>query len=780
MRKGRYIALALLSLLGATGLQAQCPEITIDEKYDHIPSPFNRAHNWDTSVNCINANLILHATAFITTQHINGQYLVEEIPYNPVDSTFHAGTRLNITQDDQWEQSMIQFPFTFMFFGYPYTQANVGSNGLVSFNSTQMGTYCDYTFNVPIPLANFSTSYNTSKNAIYGVYEDIDPRYLINPTTGGIFRSVGGEYPCRYLCASVNGVGLYGNNDEKNTYQIVCYEGTNIIEVHVRQRHCCSTTNSGKGLIGIQNASGTDQLSHYHDVEYLGDPTYYIQQNSPGAFVAPNRGNQAGGWTTETSFEAWRFTPQGATAKNISWWKLVEDANGNIVDSVEFSSTIGDTNGYYLNSEHTIVSVTPRRTTRYMVKCVYRGANGYLYGVDGRSMRDTITVGMDTARAMTLITDDSILCEGERCNIALQYPRNDQILDSCSWSALKEFNGVKNLMPPTALTNAFTTVQLNDQTGHLTQNHIDSTWIICTASFRNGCNNHDSILIQTYPNYKYYDTTGICRGESYTWCGMTFSQPIDTSKHYYSVTECDSTRYLHLIVSDISHSVDKVLDCKPHTWINGRTYDSDNTDTRDQDTVVLVNEWGCDSTVTLDFTFIPMKAIIEHTPEAATLDQLTIDLIDRSYGHDSHVWLLPDGTTSTLSQTSVIFPLNGVDTMDVRLAVHNDYGCDDTAKTTIHLHKVAHFVPNVFTPDKEDNNRFFPLVQGNITEVEMWVFNRHGEQVCYFKGPNGYWDGTTEDGKRCPQGVYVYVMRYRSSFEPLLTQEVKGTVTLLR
>ena len=79
-----------------------------------------------------------------------------------------------------------------------------------------------------------------------------------------------------------------------------------------------------------------------------------------------------------------------------------------------------------------------------------------------------------------------------------------------------------------------------------------------------------------------------------------------------------------------------------------------------------------------------------------------------------------------------------------------------------------------------NNNRFFPLVQGNITEVEMWIFNRHGEQICYFKGPNGYWDGTTEDGKRCPQGVYVYVMRYRSSFEPLLTQEVKGTVTLLR
>ena len=772
----------LIMCFAATGVFAQCPQITIDQKYDHTISAHCHEHGWDTLVDCTNGTLVLNATPFITTQHFNGTYTVDSIPYNPVDPTFHAGSRLNITSDDQWEATMIQFPFTFVFFGYPYTQANVGSNGLVSFNSTQAGSYCDYTFNVPIPRADFSTSNNTSKNAIYGVYEDIDPGGGLSATQG-MFRYVGGEYPCRHLCASVNEVPLFpysSNLNNRCTYQIVCYEGTNIIEVHIKKRSCCSSTNSGKGMIGIQNASGQNQVSHYRDINFIGDPTYYIQANSPGAFVPPNRGNQPSGWTDTTSYEAWRFTPQGETNKNISWWRLFEDANGNIIDSVEFTSTPGDTNGTYLNTEHTMVRVTPHKTTRYMVKCVYRGANGYWYGLDGVSMHDTITVGMDTLRSMTLVCEDTILCEGERTTIALQYPTDEQQLDSCAWSAVKEFNGQKTVMPASALNVSNTIVQLNSQEGQLTQNHIDSTWIVCSTSFLNGCNNHDSILIQTFPNYNFYDTVGICKGDSYSWCGMTFRSACDTSKHYYSQTECDSTRHLHLIVSDLSYNTDYVLDCKPHTWINGKTYSHDNDDTRDQDTVTLKNEWGCDSIVTLDFTFIPMKPIIGHSPEVATIDELTIELYDQSYGHDSRCWLLPNGRTSTDAETSIIFPLNGIDSMDVRLAVHNNYGCDDTARVVIPLHRVSEFIPNVFTPGKGENNRFAPAIQGNVTDVYVWIYNRHGEQVSHFTCPGGYWDGNDLKGRPCAQGAYTYVIRFRNSLEPTMTQEITGTITLLR
>ena len=774
---------SMLLLMGVTfllpfELMAQCPEITIDEKYDHIPSAYCRSHNWDTMVSCKNSSLILNSTYFITAEKFNGTYLVEEIPYNPVDTTFHAGNLLNISNDDVWESSAIQFPFTFMYFGYPYTQAVVGSNGIVSFNNSYIGQYCAYSYSVPIPSPSFP-----SLNSIYGVYEDIDPRGL---TTGqGMFRSVGGTYPCRYLCASVNEVPLYpysSNSNNRCTYQIVCYEGTNIIEVHIKQRSCCSSTNEGKGLVGIQNATGANQVSHYHELGYSTDPTYHILPNSPGAFVAPNRGNQSGGWTGTTSYEAWRFTPQGTTIKNIFWWRLFEDSQGNIIDSVMLSSDPGDTNGFYLNNEHTMVRVTPTRTTRYVVQCRYKGANGHLYGVDNLSMRDTITVGMDTASTMHLTTEDSILAEGERTTIYLTYP-SGQVLDSCGWTAKKVINGQEVIMPNSVFTNRFTNVIFNNDTSMMVPNQVDTTYIYCTATFSNGCSNYDSIRILTYPNYHYYDTVGICRGESYDWCGMHFASPqqtFDTSKHYYSSHESDSTHHLHLVVSDQSFTTDYVTDCKTYTWINGRSYSEDNDATRSQDTVMLKNEWGCDSIVTLNFHLVPMKAIIDYSPKVATIDDLTIQLVDRSYGHDSRLWLLPEGQTSTLSETSVIFPLDGYDTMDVQLAVHNDYGCDDTASVSIPLHKITNYIPNVFTPYHDQNNRWAPLIQGNINDIQVWIYNRRGEQVCYFQGDEGYWDGNDMNGQICPQGTYVYIVRFRNALNPEVTQELKGTVTILR
>lgn len=794
-------ALGLLACLGF-GLQAQCPEITVREKYEHLGNHrplLWRLNNWDTVVNCSVQRITLHADPFITTQNFNGTYLVESIPYNPVDSTFHAGQALAISSDDVWENSAISFPFDFVFFGYTYDRAVVGSNGIVSFNTggvkvgtttpatgslaSKIGQYCAYSYNVPIPSSSFP-----ELNAIYGVYEDIDPRGL--STGQGMFRSIGGTYPCRYLCASVNQVPLYpysSNSNNRCTYQIVCYEGTNIIEVHVKRRSCCSSTNSGKGLIGIQNHTGATQESYYHQPGHGGTPPFYIQPNSPGAFVAPDRGNQSGGWTGTAQYEAWRFTPQGETAKNITWWRLIEDANGNIIDSVEFTNNVGDTNGYYIDiDQHTEVSVAPTRTTRYLVKCRYKGANGYWYGMDGQSMRDTITVGVDTSKQMSLVnglTNQSgpiTICEGRTASINLQYPTEDQTIDSATWSAVKVLYGNRTVMPPSAIQDNFMNCVLRSQDNMLEPNHIDSVWIYCTAKFKNGCTNHDSILVRTFPNFNIHDTAGICNGDSYTWCGETYNTQGVYNKHYYSEPGCDSNRYLHLIVSDISRTTDYVLDCKPHTWINGKVYSADNDDTRWMDTVLLKNQWGCDSTVTLDFTYIPMEAIIHHTPEVATLDELTIECTDASYGHDSRLWLLPSGETTTSSVTYINFPLKGIDSITVRLAVHNNYGCDDTATVVVPLHKVSRYVPNAFTPDRAENNRFQPLLQGNITELQCWIYNRHGELVYYFAGPDGYWDGVASNGTRCPQGTYVYVLRYRTSLEPETTLEVPGTLTLIR
>ena len=66
------------------------------------------------------------------------------------------------------------------------------------------------------------------------------------------------------------------------------------------------------------------------------------------------------------------------------------------------------------------MSVTPTRTTKYVVQCRYQGANGYWYGIDNRSMRDTITVGMDASNEHELYVRRPHSCEGERTTIALE------------------------------------------------------------------------------------------------------------------------------------------------------------------------------------------------------------------------------------------------------------------------------------------------------------------------------------------------------------------------
>ena len=223
----------------------------------------------------------------VATATTANDYTVSSIPFNPPFS-FQSGTQINLTSDDYYA-AIINLPFDFCFYGNTYTQACVGANGVVSFNASNNGGFCAYNYAswVPIPNANFPASL---VNAIYGVCEDVWPGYSTG--VGRIFQGVMGTYPCRVACISYDQCPLFGNYSVKNSYQIVIYEGTNIIDVYIKNRSCCSTTNSGNGLVGVQNSTGTR------------------------AVTAPNR--NGGRWTATN--EAWRFTPTGTPHYTVSWY----------------------------------------------------------------------------------------------------------------------------------------------------------------------------------------------------------------------------------------------------------------------------------------------------------------------------------------------------------------------------------------------------------------------------------------------------------------------------
>ncbi len=87
------------------------------------------------------------------------------------------------------------------------------------------------------------------------------------------------------------------------------------------------------------------------------------------------------------------------------------------------------------------------------------------------------------------------------------------------------------------------------------------------------------------------------------------------------------------------------------------------------------------------------------------------------------------------------------------------------------------YIPNAFTPNKNDiNDVFFPVGYG-ISEIELMIFDRWGEMIFKSDDKAKGWDGTYKN-TLCKQDVYVYIV----NFKTMSYQEEKriGRVTLLK
>ena len=257
-------------------------------------------------------------------------YGITSIPYAlPFPAT--GGTKMDITTDDQWAP-VAQLPFEFCFFGQTYNRAQVGSNGVISFDANfETGANCAYDFNnAQIPSTTFPI-----KNAIYGVYQDIDVKKIAASFAHPeINYQVIGNYPCRAFVVNFSEIAQYGSGCAidpaigAQTSQVVIYEITNIIEVYVKNRKACLDWQEGDGVIGIQNAAGTV------------------------AYAPPGR--NTGPWNAE--LEAWRFTPNGAVSTSTFEWLK----NGE----------------HYSNNTDITVTATEAGTTTMTARATYSLCNG--------------------------------------------------------------------------------------------------------------------------------------------------------------------------------------------------------------------------------------------------------------------------------------------------------------------------------------------------------------------------------------------------------------------
>jgi PKD repeat protein len=173
-------------------------------------------------------------------------YITTSIPYNPYP--FDSGTELSLPYDDTFANAITSIPFPFTFFGVPYTGCVIGTNGNVSFNYAMLGHFDPYQINGPMPGCNS----NATRNCIMAPFVDL------YPFAGGKMRyNTYGTAPDRKFVIVYDSIPMYSCTSLLAVSQIVLHETTNVIDIYIKDKPTCTSSNANRSIVGIQNPSGS-------------------------------------------------------------------------------------------------------------------------------------------------------------------------------------------------------------------------------------------------------------------------------------------------------------------------------------------------------------------------------------------------------------------------------------------------------------------------------------------------------------------------------------------
>ncbi len=357
-----------------------------------VPTGNNNAvFNYACGINCDTISLRVPNLKTTST------YVLDNIPFNPFSFTATGGTELTELYVDDEFSGKIELPFNFCFYDSMFSKVVVGSNGLITFDTTNASCANAWTINPQIPYAlgtqcsAGSTYY--PKASIMAAYSDLDPRLIASPSDRKIEWRIEGVSPCRKFIANFYKIGVFGNNacglNTPNIFQIVLYESTGIIDLYFEKKTCFSSTNTGKAILGIQDWTRTK------------------------AIAGANK--NATQWNATN--EAYRFTPNGGATRFLK--AELFTLSNTLVALADTASTVAGL------LDINFSNVCPAgNSQQFIVKTTYMGCNGPDIFLESF---DTITVNKTNGlNAVAVVTNINCL-SGEAGSITYNVPANSGI-----------------------------------------------------------------------------------------------------------------------------------------------------------------------------------------------------------------------------------------------------------------------------------------------------------------------------------------------------------------
>ena len=209
-----------------------------------------------------------------------------------------------------------------------------------------------------------------------------------------------------------------------------------------------------------------------------------------------------------------------------------------------------------------------------------------------------------------------------------------------------------------------------------------------------------------------------------------------------------------------------------HTYTDPGTYDI---------TLQVSTQTGCDAELILTK---PGLIVVHPTPTASfSVDPEETDAFnneifftDESTDSEEHYYFFTETDSTEARNTSWFYNEGGIH-RPVQLVI-NEHGCRDSTERMIYIQpQTTFYVPNSFTPNNDGINDVFKPEAIDVDYYECVILNRWGKEVFRTEDPSQGWDGT-HNGKKLGDGVYVWIIRFRSHTQ--IFEEHIGHVTLLR
>lgn len=183
-------------------------------------------------------------------------------------------------------------------------------------------------------------------------------------------------------------------------------------------------------------------------------------------------------------------------------------------------------------------------------------------------------------------------------------------------------------------------------------------------------------------------------------------------------------------------------------------------------------------TLVLQPALLPSATLTTH-PDMLTESDLTLYAEAHTQHADHMIWLI-DGRWFAENRANIAYTASPLaDSVLLSVVVENNLCADTTNKSIPIFHEVLS-VPNIFIPEGSDEaTRLFRVRSNAVSEFEITIYNRSGIPVFHSTDIDMPWDGTRYS-LPCPQGAYLYHIRYRVPSTPSGWKNLTGTVTLVR